>query len=74
MNPLRAAAILACVLALRLEAKAAKPSDCDDAKHCQDNRLAADVIGLVRDPSNLAALYAIFDDKQHPFYEHRRAA
>ena len=26
------------------------------------------------DPSNLAALYAIFDDKQHPYYEHRKAA
>ncbi|KRG47331.1 hypothetical protein ARC20_03100 [Stenotrophomonas panacihumi] len=26
------------------------------------------------DPNNLAALYAIFDDKQHPFYEHRLAA
>ncbi|HVJ38211.1 MAG TPA: SOS response-associated peptidase family protein [Stenotrophomonas sp.] len=25
-------------------------------------------------PSNLAALYAIFDDKQHPFYEHQLAA
>lgn len=26
------------------------------------------------DPANPAALYAIFDDKQHPFYEHRLAA
>ena len=26
------------------------------------------------DPGNLEALYAIFDDKQHPFYEHRIAA
>jgi len=26
------------------------------------------------DPNNLAALYAIFDDKRHPFYEHRLAA
>ena len=26
------------------------------------------------DAGNLAALYAIFDDKQHPFYEHRLAA
>lgn len=26
------------------------------------------------EPGNLAALYAIFDDKQHPYYEHRRAA
>jgi putative SOS response-associated peptidase YedK len=26
------------------------------------------------DPNNLAALYAIFDDKQHPYYEHRQAA
>jgi len=26
------------------------------------------------DPANLAALYAIFDDKQHPYYEHRIAA
>ncbi len=25
-------------------------------------------------PNDLAALYAIFDDKQHPFYEHRAAA
>ena len=25
-------------------------------------------------PGDLAALYAIFDDKQHPFYEHRLAA
>jgi len=23
---------------------------------------------------NLAGLYAIFDDKQHPYYEHRKAA
>ena len=23
------------------------------------------------DPSNLAALYAIFDDKRHPYYEHQ---
>ena len=26
------------------------------------------------EPGNLVALYAIFDDKQHPFYEHRLAA
>ncbi len=26
------------------------------------------------DPSNLDALYAIFDDKAHPYYEHRLAA
>lgn len=26
------------------------------------------------DPANLQALHAIFDDKQHPFYEHRKAA
>jgi putative SOS response-associated peptidase YedK len=26
------------------------------------------------DPSNLAALHAIFEDKQHPYYEHREAA
>jgi putative SOS response-associated peptidase YedK len=26
------------------------------------------------DPGNLSALYAIFDDKQHPYYEHRVAA
>jgi len=26
------------------------------------------------DPGNLAALYAIFDDKRHPYYEHREAA
>ncbi|MCY7313276.1 MAG: SOS response-associated peptidase [Pseudoxanthomonas sp.] len=26
------------------------------------------------DPANLQALYAIFDDRQHPYYEHRRAA
>lgn len=26
------------------------------------------------DPSDLQALYAIFDDKRHPFYEHRIAA
>ncbi|MBB6600291.1 SOS response-associated peptidase family protein [Luteimonas sp. MC1825] len=26
------------------------------------------------DPANLQALYAIFDDRQHPFYEHREAA
>lgn len=26
------------------------------------------------DPSNLNALYAIFDDKRHPYYEHREAA
>lgn len=25
-------------------------------------------------PTDLDALYAIFDDKQHPFYEHRLAA
>ena len=26
------------------------------------------------DPANLQALYAIFDDKRHPYYEHRIAA
>lgn len=26
------------------------------------------------DPKNLAALYTIFDDKRHPYYEHREAA
>lgn len=26
------------------------------------------------DPANLQALQAIFDDKRHPFYEHRLAA
>lgn len=26
------------------------------------------------DPSNLGAMYAIFDDKRHPYYEHRLAA
>jgi putative SOS response-associated peptidase YedK len=26
------------------------------------------------DPANLGALYAIFDDKQHPYYEHQRQA
>lgn len=26
------------------------------------------------DPKNLQALYDIFDDKQHPYYEHRKAA
>jgi putative SOS response-associated peptidase YedK len=26
------------------------------------------------DPTNLGALYAIFDDKRHPYYEHRIAA
>jgi len=26
------------------------------------------------DPSDLGALYRIFDDKRHPFYEHRLAA
>ena len=26
------------------------------------------------DPTNLAALYAIFDDKRHPYYEHQLAA
>lgn len=26
------------------------------------------------DPDNLEALYAIFDDKRHPYYEHREAA
>lgn len=29
---------------------------------------------LEPDPKNLGALYAIFDDKRHPFYEHRKAA
>ena len=29
---------------------------------------------LSPDLANLAALYAIFDDKQHPYYEHRLAA
>ncbi len=29
---------------------------------------------LSPDPKDLDALYAIFDDKQHPFYEHRLAA
>jgi hypothetical protein len=26
------------------------------------------------DPGDLAALYRIFDDKRHPFYEHKLAA
>lgn len=26
------------------------------------------------DPNDLRALYAIFDDKRHPFYEHRLVA
>ena len=26
------------------------------------------------DPGNLESLYAIFDDKQHPFYEFQEAA
>ena len=26
------------------------------------------------DPKNLAELHAIFDDKRHPYYEHREAA
>lgn len=26
------------------------------------------------DPANLQGLYAIFDDRQHPYYEHREAA
>ncbi|MBB1061868.1 SOS response-associated peptidase family protein [Marilutibacter spongiae] len=29
---------------------------------------------LQPDPADLAALYAIFDDKRHPYYEHRLAA
>ncbi len=29
---------------------------------------------LKPDPANLQALYAIFDDKRHPFYEHKIAA
>ncbi|OZB58949.1 MAG: hypothetical protein B7X39_20005 [Lysobacterales bacterium 14-68-21] len=29
---------------------------------------------LSPDPANLAALYAIFDDKRHPYYEHQLAA
>ncbi len=29
---------------------------------------------LKPDPADLAALYAIFDDKRHPYYEHRLAA
>lgn len=29
---------------------------------------------LAPDPDNLDALYALFDDKRHPFYEHRMAA
>ena len=29
---------------------------------------------LKPDPTNLAALYAVFDDKRHPYYEHRLAA
>jgi hypothetical protein len=30
--------------------------------------------GLNSDPADLAALYRIFDDKRHPFYEHRLTA
>ncbi|MFP7721421.1 hypothetical protein [Lysobacter sp. A3-1-A15] len=30
--------------------------------------------GFNPNPSNLAALGAIFDDEQHPYYEHRLAA
>ncbi len=26
------------------------------------------------DPKNLGALYELFDDKRHPYYEHREAA
>ena len=26
------------------------------------------------DPGDLAAIYGIFDDKRHPYYEHRKAA
>jgi hypothetical protein len=26
------------------------------------------------DPQDLEALFAIFDDKRHPYYEHRKAA
>lgn len=26
------------------------------------------------DPVNLQGLYAIFDDRQHPYYEHRETA
>lgn len=29
---------------------------------------------LNAEPANLAALYAILDDKRHPHYEHRKAA
>jgi len=29
---------------------------------------------LCPDPNNLDALYAIFDDKRHPYYQHREAA
>ncbi|RYG39299.1 MAG: hypothetical protein EON93_00225 [Burkholderiales bacterium] len=29
---------------------------------------------LTPEPGNLAAMYAIFDDKRHPYYEHRLAA
>lgn len=29
---------------------------------------------LSPDPGNLAAMHAIFDDKEHPYYEHREAA
>lgn len=31
-------------------------------------------VWLNPDPSNLAALYAIFDDKRHLYHEHRLAA
>ncbi|OGU23748.1 MAG: hypothetical protein A2580_17835 [Hydrogenophilales bacterium RIFOXYD1_FULL_62_11] len=31
-------------------------------------------VWLNPDPADLGALYAIFDDKQHPFYEHQKAA
>lgn len=29
---------------------------------------------LNQDPTDLQALYAIFDDKRHPYYEHKIAA
>jgi putative SOS response-associated peptidase YedK len=36
---------------------------------------AEDVDGWLNpDPADLASLYRIFDDKRHPFYEHRLAA
>jgi len=56
------------------------PADCDELAAARHDRTIINVkpehvdAWLNPEPDNLAASYAIFDDKRHPYYEHRLAA